>query len=253
MAELAKQVCAFANSSNGFIVYGMRDKGAGLDDGVPEVVPGGRQSSNSWVEQIIPTIVQPPLTAFQARHIPIPGHHAAGFGVLVVWVPLSALRPHWIEDRGKQVPYLRAGEHSHPMTLQTFRDVLSRGGAAEGKVVGLGADHDAQQQQNGQWLWRFNPIVQLLAGPATELWCLQVRVLTRSGNFVSDGTSGTSNYSVSDRGSVVTFHSHTPLFPRLAVRVATREATYIGHPAEVETMLSVGSAEPVTQKFRFEW
>ncbi len=127
-AELAKQVCAFANASSGVLIYGVANDGT-LDSGVPEdgATGGGRsrQAAKAWIEQAIPNLIHPPPAEFEVRHIHIPGHHAAGFGVLVVSVPESSRRPHWIREQGKDVPYIRAGEHSYPMSLLTFLDISS--------------------------------------------------------------------------------------------------------------------------------
>src|SRR5438552_2166864 len=73
-AELAKQVCAFSNSSPGFLVYGMIDKGGGLDDGVPEIAVG-TQSAKAWVEAEVPRLIAPAIHDCQVRHIHVPSSH----------------------------------------------------------------------------------------------------------------------------------------------------------------------------------
>jgi len=132
-AELAKQVCAFSNAGLGYLVYGMPDTG-GFDQGVPEILIG-TQEAKAWVEYEIPKLVTPPVHGFQARFIHVPAVHDPGFGVLVVEVPLSDLRPHWVEDN-QELAYIRTGEHSHPMTRQTFLDISSedKGDAARFKI-----------------------------------------------------------------------------------------------------------------------
>jgi hypothetical protein len=251
-AELAKQVCAFANASSGILVYGVADDGT-LDAGVPEdgTVAGGRsrQSAKAWVEQVIPTLVIPPPSDFQARHIPIPGHHAPGYGVLVVEVLASSRRPHWIIEQNKEVPYIRAGEHSLPMTLQTFLDISSRTAASAGVIKGLGQFGGGERnQQTGQWLFRFNPIVELLTGPPCELWGLVVRLLGK-GEFRVPGSCN----ATSPEPGYVTIHGARPLFPRVPTRACqiTIEAS-LPLDFEVEVCLSVGAAHPVIEKLTFQ-
>src|SRR6201995_4310988 len=89
-AEIAKQVCAFANSGEGYIAFGFKDKDKGpawLDDGIDEYV--GKQAGKDWVEALIPKQHQPPIEGCEARFIRHPMHHMPGKGVLVVAVPLS--------------------------------------------------------------------------------------------------------------------------------------------------------------------
>src|SRR5438105_4085772 len=57
--ELAKQVCGFANSGAGYIVYGITDDNR-LDVGVSTTV--GRQPTKDWVEAQIPNLVYPSLS-----------------------------------------------------------------------------------------------------------------------------------------------------------------------------------------------
>src|SRR5687767_15090554 len=61
-AELAKQICAFANAGGGFIVYGAKDakSGGGLDGGIDDLV--GNQPVKDWVESLAPKLVHPPVT-----------------------------------------------------------------------------------------------------------------------------------------------------------------------------------------------
>jgi len=71
--ELEKQVCAFANAGGGFLVYGI-DKTGHLDAGVAAKVTG--QEIKSWVEQVIPGMLQPPITTCQAKFIRVSSFHA---------------------------------------------------------------------------------------------------------------------------------------------------------------------------------
>jgi hypothetical protein len=252
-AELAKQVCAFANASNGVLIYGVADNGT-LDPGVPEYgsASGGhsRQSAKAWVDQAIPRLVTPPPAEFQTRHIHLPGHHAPGYGVLVVEVPASNRRPHWITEAGKEIPYIRAGEHSYPMSLQTFLDISSRTAAAAGDIRELGQIGDAEfNQQTSTWVMRFNPIVELITGPPCELWSLVIRLQPHTpGEF---RVPGLCNATVVEPNAV-TFHGVRPLFPRAPTRVCQENIElWSSILPGVQASLSVGAAHPVVKTFQF--
>jgi predicted HTH transcriptional regulator len=114
--EIAKQVCAFSNAVDGFLVFGI-NKSGGVDSGVPRLI--GRTTTKDWVEAIIPKLLLPKTVyGCEAEFIQKPGHHGPDTGTLVISIPLSARRPHWVVQDGKDVPYIRAGAHSVPMSLQ---------------------------------------------------------------------------------------------------------------------------------------
>lgn len=244
--ELAKQVCAFSNSGHGFLLYGVADAGE-LDAGVEEV-GAGTQTSKAWVEQVIPTLLQPPAHGCQVRHIHVPGHHAPGPGVLVVEVPLSTFRPHWVQEGNKEVPYIRAGEHSSPISLQTFRDILSRGVAPEGAVRDLGV-LKKHVKSDGKTFWQFNPIIEVVSGPACQLWSLELRVDVGEGYFkIASGHNALVPVS-----NVIIFSSSRPLFPRHRAPAGDVAAEFTGKGhVEVRTTLSVGSSEPAVHTFEFK-
>jgi predicted HTH transcriptional regulator len=89
--ELAKQICAFANASAGFLVYGVASNG-GLDSGALDTVR--TESIKAWLEKVIPEITNPPVNNCQARILRVPGHHAQGRCAVVISIPLSDHRPH---------------------------------------------------------------------------------------------------------------------------------------------------------------
>jgi predicted HTH transcriptional regulator len=121
--EIAKQVCAFANAGDGFLVFGINNDGK-LDDGIPAQI--GRTPVKEWVEARIPKLTTPSIPDCKVAFIKRAGHHANDKGALVIFTALSDYRPHWIKEEGKEGPYLRTGSHSDYMTLQTFRDMISR-------------------------------------------------------------------------------------------------------------------------------
>ena len=64
----------------------------------------------------------------QTAFIHKPGHHAAGYGVLAIEIPLSESRPHWL--RGTREAFLRLGDISLPMPARTMIDMATRRGSA---------------------------------------------------------------------------------------------------------------------------
>src|SRR5262249_53136003 len=79
--EIAKQVCAFSNTGDGLLVFGI-PKAGGVDAGVPELV--GRTPTKDCVEQLIPTLLHKVVYGCKAAWIHKPGHHAAARGTLVI-------------------------------------------------------------------------------------------------------------------------------------------------------------------------
>src|SRR5262249_11485159 len=133
--------------------------------------------------------------------------------------------------------YIRAGEHSSPMSLQTFLDISSRTTASAGVMRGLGQLGGGElSQQTGLRGFRFNPIVELVTGPPCELWSLEIRVLGRGEFRVPGGCSATVV-----EPNAVTFHGVRPLFPRVPTRACQANVElWCPSPAEVQASLSVG-------------
>jgi Schlafen, AlbA_2 len=212
--ELAKQVCAFANSGGGFLVYGIEESGA-IDAGVTAVI--GAQPIKAWVEAEIPRLLQPQVLTCQAKLIQVTGHHATDRGVLVIEIPTSQHRPHWTKEQNKEVPYIRSGEHSAPMQLRTFLDIASRTDAAEAVIDSLGI-LQGSEEGNGQWKFVINPVVRLVAGPVCMNWGFQLNIPTRSGQVVSPHVSQETNVSYAEPG-LISFLGHEPLIPGRPTKV----------------------------------
>jgi hypothetical protein len=180
-AEIAKQVCAFANAGGGFLVYGISDAG-GRDGGVAPRV--GTQPVKDWIEAIVPKLTIPPVINCTARFIEYPD--ASGRGALILHVPSSEARPHWVIERGRDVPYLRVGAHSAPMSLQTFLDLSTRGPSSQIQVDDFTSwprlDRDAQ----GPWrarLLKLIPSVTLTGGGICEQWLVDLSIAEGAGDI----------------------------------------------------------------------
>jgi hypothetical protein len=121
--DLSKQVSAFANGAGGRIFVGVDDQGV-LDGGVPvDVKKGG---TRSWLEDVIPGLVEPPLTVFNVHEVLAAGPHSRirrGCAAYVIEVPSSPSAPHQALDHRY---YLRIAGKSRPMGHVHVQDVLRR-------------------------------------------------------------------------------------------------------------------------------
>jgi hypothetical protein len=123
--DMAKVLCALANSGGGHVVIGVEDDGT--LSGVPAL--RGRTSTREWLEQVIPNLVSFPLEDFRVHQVEpaTPSLIPADRVVLVVDVGDSVLAPHQTE--GTRTYYYREGGHSKPAPhfyLETLRNRLTR-------------------------------------------------------------------------------------------------------------------------------
>jgi hypothetical protein len=127
--ELSKQISAFANTGGGTIVYGVADAPAGAsrmvdkNGGVSLSIKGG---TKEWLEDIIPQLVDLPLTRFNiyvvVRGAPTSGV-AAGKGLVLVEIPESENAPHQANDHKY---YARVGGKSRPIQHRLVLDIMGR-------------------------------------------------------------------------------------------------------------------------------
>jgi hypothetical protein len=171
---IAKSVCAFANAGEGIIVYGLEDKSPGspgaLDPtGGVQATLGG-QSVESWLLEKIPKFHQPPITSCTAKFVVLPSAPGGAHGILALSVSLSERRPHWSTQTSPETPYLRVGEHSAPMRLQTLLDISSRGLAPTGEIgtdcVFAPVVLVNQPVRN----YRIQPTIRIASGPICKTW-----------------------------------------------------------------------------------
>lgn len=121
-AALSKQISAFANGAGGRLFVGIDDFG-NIDGGVPIDVKNG---TRSWLEDIIPQSVDPPLSkfnVFEVLGLDDDSAIRADHGVYVIDVSPSQSAPHQALDRRY---YLRIAGKSRPMGHVHVLDVLRR-------------------------------------------------------------------------------------------------------------------------------
>jgi Putative DNA-binding domain len=241
---IAKQVCAFANAGGGFIVFGMKDKkdGGGLDSGIPG--SKGREPIKAWVEKQIPDLHEPPIVGCEARLIERLGCHVSGNGLLVIHVPSSDRRPHWV--KASEEAYLRVGEHSAPMRIQTILDISSRGVTPTAIIEDIGII--GPPSGNGRE-FSFNPLVRVESGPVCRVWGFQITVPQGVGEFRAGGNGRTM------RPNELLIDGVDPLFPKRSTRVGRSTFGLILRlpPKSSECVLSaslhVESSFPVERTF----
>lgn len=120
---LSKQLSAFANGGGGRVFLGVDDQGR-IDGGVPTDLRKG--GVRSWLEDIVPGLVDPPLSTFNVHEVLGDGPDSAirpGCAVYVIDIPASATAPHQALDHRY---YLRIAGKSRPMSHVHLQDVLRR-------------------------------------------------------------------------------------------------------------------------------
>ena len=122
--ELSRQISAFANGGGGQLFLGVDDNGR-VDEGIPTNIKGG--GTRSWLEDMIPGLVDPPLKRFNVFEIGadlgFPGSPAAGRAVYVIDMPTSDDAPHMARDHRY---YLRIAGKSRPMGHVHLQDIALR-------------------------------------------------------------------------------------------------------------------------------
>lgn len=120
---LSKQISAFSNGAGGRIFLGLDDDGQ-IDGGVLIQLKGG--GTRAWLEDIIPTLVEPPLKDFNVYEVPRRGKRSkitAGCAVYIIEIESSENAPHQALDYRY---YLRIAGKSRPMGNVHIQDILHR-------------------------------------------------------------------------------------------------------------------------------
>jgi hypothetical protein len=155
--ELAKQVCAFSNAGDGFLVYGIIDKVGGLDPGVEDAI--GRQPVKAWVEQYIPALpIHPPVTGCQAKLIHCPAITRPAAAPWWYTSPQAIDAPLGHRGDGASIPRCRLA--LHPMRLQTLLDISSRGSTPVVEIEDIGM-LNAPVSNSDRFSLSVNPVVRL--------------------------------------------------------------------------------------------
>lgn len=246
--EIAKQVCAFSNARDGFLVFGITDDTPRvIDGGVPITING--TPTKDWAEKVIPSLVFPPVAHCDARLIRVEGAHNEDRAILAISIPLSESRPHWVA--ATEAPYIRTGTHSNKMSPQTMLDMATRGDTSVVDIVRLFDEPITfGPRAVGTHLY-CNPMVQLVRGTICDRWALDVRIT--GGEALIPAPS---DQRVMVRASNEFYCVGTePLFPgRITHGLPCRMIVQIGKPdlatLRFHATLSAAAAAPVRKTFR---
>lgn len=129
---LAKAVSAFANSGGGQLVLGLKNPSGQetewlVDDGGISTSIKGKISTKEWLEDIIPNLVEFPLTKFNIYPItPNNGKTqiASGRALYVIDIADSAKAPH--QSRRDNKYYARIAGKSYPINHKMVMDIVGR-------------------------------------------------------------------------------------------------------------------------------
>ena len=136
-AELAKDICAFANSQGGYLVIGVEEK-----RGKPVHPPCGtermleRQKTEEWIEQVINSnIAQRVNTDIKVITLP----ESEELCIIVVHVPMSIRMPHMVtgerDNRYYRRIFKRHQFESLPAEEYEVREMFEKGSRMADKVI----------------------------------------------------------------------------------------------------------------------
>ncbi len=112
--DIAKDICAFANSQGGTIIYGVMTK-----DRIPtELIWITEEHAEERVRNVLEHSVQPTIEGVDVDRLPNP--NAVGQAVLVIRVPASMHAPHMVDSRY----YKRRGSVSSPMDHDEVKSAM---------------------------------------------------------------------------------------------------------------------------------
>lgn len=123
-ADLAKQLCAFANTLGGLIIIGVKEVQG--NTGIPEEAPEGIQDPGALltaVNQIAFTGISPPVSCKAAAI----DNKLTGKGFVVIRVDPTFERPHCVTESKNSRIYVRTGDVSQPVQqpgIDAIRDLL---------------------------------------------------------------------------------------------------------------------------------
>ncbi len=112
--EIAKEICAFANSQGGIIIYGISTK-----DRVPsDLIWITEEHAEERIRNVLEHSLQPAIEGVEVERLPNPV--AIEQAVLVIQVPVSIHAPHMVDGRY----YKRRGSVSSPMDHEEIKSAM---------------------------------------------------------------------------------------------------------------------------------
>lgn len=108
--DLARDICAFSNARGGCIVVGIKEDG---QDRAKEVMPFALGRSVTGVRQSTESRIEPKPRGIQWHDVT---SDQPGLGVLVIEIPPSALRPHFVRESNSFAAFRRSGRSRRLLT-----------------------------------------------------------------------------------------------------------------------------------------
>jgi hypothetical protein len=190
--EFLADVCSFANTSGGDIIYGIRDErdGNGKATGVPEsIVDLGAlnlSAERERLESMIREGIKPRIPNIQTRDIEIPGQGL----IVLLRVARSWIKPHMVTYGGTSRFYARHSTGKYQLDVQeiglAFAEQRSLGEQlrtwrTERIAKALSGEGPVSLNGPARFLLHFVPASALAGGRSTGVWPLpsKVRALLR--------------------------------------------------------------------------
>lgn len=123
--DLVSDICAMANAQGGYILVGIseKEKEKGYDDGYPDEIIGIEECecNAKILREKAKDLIDPNILGFQDKPIKIDGSHS----ILVVQVPNSNLKPHYVRKTNKYGPFpIRVGRTTNYWTMGDVRSQI---------------------------------------------------------------------------------------------------------------------------------
>jgi hypothetical protein len=119
-AEFLKDVCAFANSDGGDLVYGIADKNGGAEK-VHPITSEAADAAKRRLGQVLDAKVEPRIQGLQFHPVEVTGGY-----VLILRVPASFDGPHRHQHKEFQRFVMRNGTHTSDLTYDQLRAAFDR-------------------------------------------------------------------------------------------------------------------------------
>lgn len=210
--SLSHYVSAFANYGGGYLVIGFKDPVPGkpleFDGGVDFSIKNGIQN---WLEDKIPSLVDPPISRISVQ--PIPLATGDSFGVVVIRIEPSDDAPHQARDK---IFYQRVGTKNRGLGTQHVMDIRNRQRHADitVRLTLTVFEHDDKDDPQGNLMWEvMNP---------SNVFCRHIAVVIKAPLLLNGRALAYEDSHVredKDDPSVSYFHLSagnglSPLFPK---------------------------------------
>ena len=132
--EVLADVCSFANSGGGIIIYGVEDKedDGGKNTGIPKQITGleiNDDETKIQLEESIRKGIEPVLIGFSSVSREIDGKQ-----ILVLFIPKSSISPHRVSFKGSNKFYKRGGANKYEIPIDELRNDFLSGSELSKKI-----------------------------------------------------------------------------------------------------------------------